>query len=65
MTQRKLGYHWMDIVGWRKDGTWDVLNIHWTKQFGKDGHCFIPYWFNQEELWAIVPKKEENQVIEL
>jgi hypothetical protein len=40
------------IIGWKEDGKWIVLNS-WSDSWGDKGRCYIPFEYNQAEIWTI------------
>jgi hypothetical protein len=46
------GYHEVTIIGWRKDGTFIVVNS-WGEEWGDHGLCYIPFDYPLVEAWSI------------
>lgn len=54
------GYHAVCIVGWNDNLGWKIRNS-WGKEWGVDGHCYIPFNYPITELWFAIPALNNNE----
>ena len=53
------GYHAVCIVGWNDSLGWKIRNS-WGKEWGINGHCYIPFSYPITELWCATPALNDN-----